>query len=89
MTRQNKGPVRRIVTGHDAHGRAIFVSDRRFEPQDIPSGDAAMCLLWTAPDLPADNDDEADGREREAGLTLHGGSVIRTVERHIGQLNAP
>lgn len=85
MIKQNKNPVRRIVTGHDAAGQAAFVSDRTFDPVDIPGGDAAMCLIWTAPDLPVDNDDTTDGREREAGLTLRGGSVIRTVDIYPGQ----
>lgn len=80
MTAPFTGPVRRIVTGHDDAGRAVFVSDRRFDPVAVPSGDAAMCLVWTAPDLPVNNDDPVDGREREAGLTLNGGSVIRTVD---------
>lgn len=84
MTR-NLGPVRRVVTGHDAAGKAVFVSDAAFESIDVPSGDAAMCLLWTAPDLPVDNNDPVDGRERDAGLTLHGGSVIRTVDMYPGQ----
>lgn len=85
MTKRNEGPVRRVVTGHDAHGKAVFLSDTRFEPGDVPSGDAAMCLVWTAPELPVDNNDPIDGRERDAGLTLKGGSVIRTVDMYPGQ----
>jgi quercetin dioxygenase-like cupin family protein len=73
-------PVRRVVTGHDAEGRAVLRSDDRFEPQVIPSGDAAMALLWTTATVPADNDDETDGRDRPAGTTLNGGSVIRIVD---------
>ena len=73
-------PVRRVVTGHDAGGRAVLRSDDRFEPQVIPSGDAAMALLWTTATVPADNDDETDGRDRPAGTTLNGGSVIRIVD---------
>lgn len=30
--------------------------------------------------MPADNNDETDGRLRDAGLTLHQGSVIRIVD---------
>ena len=30
--------------------------------------------------MPADNNDETDGRERDAGLTLHRGSVLRIVD---------
>lgn len=82
---ETKGPVRRVVTGHDGAGRAVFRSDDRFDPVVIPNGDAAMALLWTTATVPADNDDETDGREREAGLTLTGGSVIRTVDLFPGE----
>lgn len=81
----HKGPVRRIVTGHDERGRAVIGSDERFEPTPIPSGDAAFCLVWTAPDLPVDNNDPVDGRDREAGLTLKGGSVIRVTDIYPGE----
>ena len=73
-------PVRRIVTGHDAGGRAIFRSDEAFETTEIPSGDAAFALIWTTATVPADNNDATDGRARDAALTLHGGSVIRVVD---------
>ncbi len=74
------GSVRRVVTGHTPEGRATIVGDERFTPIPIPSGDADFALLWTSDVLPADNDDDTDGRERPAGLTLHGGSVIRVVD---------
>lgn len=73
-------PVRRIVTGHDASGRAILRSDDRFPTEAIPSGDAAFALLWTTANVPVDNNDESDGRARDAGLTLTQGSVIRIVD---------
>lgn len=75
-----EGPVRRVVTGHDAAGRAIVQSDRVFAPTAIPSGDAAFALLWTTASVPADNDDDSEGRDRAAGLTLNSGSVIRVVD---------
>jgi quercetin dioxygenase-like cupin family protein len=73
-------PVRRVVTGHDQAGRAIVRSDEAFATVPIPSGDAAFALIWTTAAVPADNNDETDGRLRDAGLTLHGGSVIRIVD---------
>lgn len=76
--------VRRVVTGHDAAGRAVVVDDRRLVPVAIPSGDADFALIWTSAVLPADNDDDTDGRLRPAGLTLHGGSVIRVVDMRPG-----
>lgn len=73
-------PVRRIVTGHDAKGRAVIRSDDLLPVEPIPSGDAAFSLVWTTASVPADNNDETDGRLRDAGLTLHRGSVIRIVD---------
>jgi quercetin dioxygenase-like cupin family protein len=72
--------VRRVVTGHDENGRAVFRSDDEFQPVLIPSGDAAMVTIWTTATVPADLNDEIDGRERDPGTTLNGGSVIRTVD---------
>ena len=73
-------PVQRVVTGHDARGLAVFRSEDADSPRLIPSGDAAFLLLWTTAAVPADNNDELDGRQRDAGLTLHRGSVIRVVD---------
>lgn len=72
--------IRRVVTGHNADGKAIFVSDNQYETVVIPSGDAAMATIWTTASVPADLNDETDGRNRDAGTTLKGGSVIRVVD---------
>ena len=72
--------IRRVVTGHTTDGTAVFVSDNQYEPVVIPSGDAAMATIWTTTSVPADLNDETDGRERDAGTTLKGGSVIRIVD---------
>ena len=80
MSCQGLPPIQRVVTGHDANGRAIFKSDDDFETALIPSGDAEFALIWTTATVPADNNDETDGRERDAGLTLNQGSVIRIVD---------
>lgn len=72
--------VQRVVTGHDEHGRAVFTSEDVSPTRMIPTGDAAFLLVWTTASVPADNNDETDGRERDAGLTLNQGSVIRIVD---------
>jgi len=75
------GPaVRRIVTGHDARGRAVIVDDAALPVTPIPSGDAGFALLWATPRVPADNDDPADGRDHAAGLALDAGTVLRIVD---------
>ncbi len=80
MTVPASPPVRRIVTGHDSAGKAVFRSDQSFPVEPIPSGDAAFSLVWTTASVPVDNNDETDGRMRDAGLTLNQGSVIRVVD---------
>ncbi|MEZ5742842.1 MAG: cupin domain-containing protein [Sphingomonadaceae bacterium] len=72
--------IQRVVTGHDENGRAVFKSEDVREPQPIPTGDANFLLLWTTPTVPADNNDETDGRERDVGTTLMGGSAFRIVD---------
>jgi len=72
--------VQRVVTGHDENGRSIFKSEDFSPTRTIPSGDASFLLIWATATVPADNNDETDGRERDAGLTLKGGSVIRVVD---------
>jgi quercetin dioxygenase-like cupin family protein len=72
--------VRRVVTGHDSNGIAIFTDDKWFETQIIPTGDAAMTTIWTTRNVPADLNDKTDGAKRDAGTTLKGGSVIRIVD---------
>lgn len=73
-------PVQRIVTGHDARGRSIFKSEDFSPTKLVPTGDASFLLIWTTETVPADNNDESDGRDRDAGTTLVGGSVIRIVD---------
>jgi quercetin dioxygenase-like cupin family protein len=73
-------PVQRVVTGHDTNGRAVFKSEDVTPTRTIPSGDASFLLVWTTETVPADNNDETDGRLRDAGLTLNQGSVIRVVD---------
>lgn len=76
----NLPPVRRVVTGHDASGKAVVTSDTLIDGVFSPKGTSRLTLVWTSLGTPVDNEDTADGRDREVGLTLPGGSVIRTVD---------
>ncbi|MBT0668239.1 cupin domain-containing protein [Novosphingobium profundi] len=73
-------PVQRVVTGHDESGRARFRSEDVSPTRLVASGDAAMLTIWTTATVPADNNDETEGRERPTGTTLNGGSVIRICD---------
>ncbi len=72
--------VQRVVTGHDENGRAIFKSEDFSPTKLIPTGEASFRLMWTTGTVPADNNDETDGRERDPGTTINSGSVIRIVD---------
>ena len=73
-------PVQRVVTGHDANGRAVFRSEDVSPTTMIPSGDAAFLTIWSTETVPADLNDERDGRDLPTGLTLERGSVIRITD---------
>lgn len=73
-------PVQRVVTGHNDAGRAIFKSEDITPTRMIASGDASFVTIWATQTVPADNNDERDGRDLPTGLTLEGGSVIRVVD---------
>ncbi len=73
-------PVQRVVTGHDANGRAVFRSEDVAPTIMIASGDAAFLTIWSTETVPADLNDERDGRDLPTGLTLERGSVIRITD---------
>ena len=77
---QTLPPVRRIVTGHDAAGKAIVIDDGTLDARSNPAGTSRLTLVWTSLGNPVDNDDATDGRSRAVDLVLPGGSVIRTVD---------
>jgi quercetin dioxygenase-like cupin family protein len=72
--------IRRVVTAHDDTGRSVFRSDEICTPTPVAAGAANFALIWTTQTVPADNDIDDQGAQREAGLTLKGGSVIRVVD---------
>lgn len=72
--------IRRVVTAHDDSGRSVFRSDEVCTPRPVAAGIATFALIWTTQAVPADNMTDNEGGEREAGLTLKGGSIIRVVD---------
>jgi quercetin dioxygenase-like cupin family protein len=83
-----QNPLRRVVTGHDAAGRAVVTDDTMLFPLPGAGGAAAFTLVWTTAGLPVNNDDDADGRDRPVGLTLPGGTVLRIVDLLPGKHSA-
>ena len=72
--------VRRVVTGHDANGRAIVMIDE--VAQNVFSGrpGANATNVWTTEGFPANNDGTADAGQRKAGTTLENGTIFRIIE---------
>jgi mannose-6-phosphate isomerase-like protein (cupin superfamily) len=72
--------VRRVVTGHDANGRAVVNIDEIAE--NPPSGrpGRSACVVWTTESFPVENTSADDGGKRTVGTTLKNGTVFRVVE---------
>jgi quercetin dioxygenase-like cupin family protein len=72
--------LRRIVTGHDATGRAVVKIDEISQNQPSGRPGRAACVVWTTESFPVDNTGEADESKRQVGTTLKNGTVFRVVE---------
>ena len=73
--------IRRVVTGHDANGKAIVRIDD--VGAYVASGRLNMTrqLIWTTNDLPVHfAEDGEDKGAREIGTTIRNGSVFRVIE---------
>ena len=77
--------VRRVVTGHNEKGQSIVKFDDAQPTETLPNGDAANLLVWSTDAVPADNNDERDGRDIEQMITIDRGSVIRIIDMFPGK----
>jgi len=76
--------IRRVVTGHDANGRAIAMIDDVAGNVKNNRPGASSCLIWTTDSSPADNDSSEDAGARQIGTAVPGGSVFRVVRYEPG-----
>jgi quercetin dioxygenase-like cupin family protein len=76
--------IRRVVTGHDADGKAIVAIDEI--AQNVVAGrtGADFAVIWSTGSLPADNTEAGDGGLREVGVAVPNGSVFRIVKFNPG-----
>jgi quercetin dioxygenase-like cupin family protein len=72
--------VRRVVTGHDATGRAIVKIDEIAQNLVSSRPGATSCVVWTTQGFPVNNDGEEDEGLRKTGTTLDNGTVFRILE---------
>jgi quercetin dioxygenase-like cupin family protein len=72
--------IRRVVTGHDANGRAVVMIDEPCRNLVSKRPGHASCVVWTTDSSPADNASNEDGAQRKVGTELPGGTVFRIIE---------
>jgi quercetin dioxygenase-like cupin family protein len=79
--------VRRIVTGHDANGKAVIKTDERLPAVSrLGRPHIAGCEIWSTDKMPADNSEAADAAQRKGFVTRYNyvgtgqGTVIRITE---------
>ena len=72
--------VRRVVTGHDAAGKAIVKIDEVSTHVFQGRAGAAVCNIWTTDRSPANNDGDTDEGLRKVGTTLKNGTIFRILE---------
>lgn len=75
---------RRIVTGHDDKGQAIFLSDKQIPLEAMKAG-GTLGVLWETREFPANNsgnDDPADRRTTD--LANKDGVILRVVDLNPG-----
>ncbi len=72
--------VRRVITGHDASGRAIVKIDEVSNNLFTGRPGATACNVWTTEGFPVNNDGEADESLRKVGTTLKRGTIFRIIE---------
>jgi quercetin dioxygenase-like cupin family protein len=72
--------VRRVITGHDANGRAIVKIDEVGKHLTSGRPGATACNIWTTEGFPANNDGAGDEGLRKVATTLPNGTIFRVIE---------
>jgi len=71
--------IRRVVTGHDAQGRAKVLIDEMVSNVISSRPGANSSVIWSSDMLPVDNDGDHDPSRKPIHTTIPGGSVFRVV----------
>src|SRR5712691_6305009 len=79
--------VRRIVTGHDAGGKAVIKTDERLPAVSrLGRPHIAGCEIWSTDKMPVDNSDASEPAQRKGFVTRYNyvgtgqGTVVRITE---------
>jgi quercetin dioxygenase-like cupin family protein len=72
--------VRRVITGHDANGKAVVKIDEIAKNVSSGRPGATAVNIWTSEGFPANNDGDADEGQRKVATTLKDGTIFRIIE---------
>jgi quercetin dioxygenase-like cupin family protein len=76
--------VRRVVTGHDASGRAVVKIDEVAKNVESRRPGVASSVIWSTDTFPVINEGDDDLGLRKTGTTLENGTVFRVVRYEPG-----
>jgi quercetin dioxygenase-like cupin family protein len=83
--------VRRIVTGHDANGKAIVTTDERLTAVSRAGRPSVSgCEIWSTDAMPVDNSNEGDAAQRQGFVKRNNyvgtgqGTVVRITQLEPG-----
>jgi mannose-6-phosphate isomerase-like protein (cupin superfamily) len=71
--------IRRVVTGHDAQGRAKVLIDEQVKNVISSRPGANSTVVWSSVGFPVDNDGDHDPSHKEIHTTIDNGTVFRVV----------
>jgi hypothetical protein len=76
--------IRRVVTGHDARGKAVVKIDEVCRNVISRRPRHSSCVVWTTASVPADLSGEEDGAARPVATSDSQGTVFRVVQYEPG-----
>ena len=76
--------LRRVVTGHDANGKAIVKIDEMVKNVMSSRPGANSSVIWTTEAFPTDNAGDFDGAQRKVPTSVDAGTVFRVVQFNPG-----
>jgi len=71
--------IRRVVTGHDDHGRAKVLIDEQVKNVSSPRLGAHYGVIWSTEGFPVSNDGDDDPSGKKIATTIDNGTVFRIV----------
>jgi quercetin dioxygenase-like cupin family protein len=71
--------IRRVVTGHDAQGRARVLIDETVKNVSSQRPGALYSVVWSSEGFPVSNNGDVDPSGKKIGTTIPNGTVFRIV----------